>query len=137
MSLQCAKRGAFYDEDIAMSRPTKTADTRRSRQIIFRLLDAEYDRLCAKAELAGLAPNDLARRLTCKGQDHLVIKAVRHCDPAFLKRLDQIGHNLNQLVKSAHIFGRIAPEIEPLCQVINGIVTEALAESPEDLPDGP
>ena len=111
-----------------MPRPQKNAAVRLSRQIIFRLSEPEYDGLCSKAQRAGLGPNDLARRLACKSEGRVVIKTYRYCDPAFLTRIDRIGNNLNQLVKSAHIFGRIAPEIEQLCQQIHGILDEALAE---------
>jgi len=115
-----------------MSRPKKSADTRRSRHVIFRLTAQEYDRLSVVADAAGLSPNELARRLTRKGHDRLVIKTYRHCDPAFLKRIDQIGHNLNQIVKNAHIFGRVSPHIEPLCMTINGIIMQALEDGSHD-----
>ena len=48
------------------------------------------------------------------GRQRLVIQTYRACDPAFLKRIDQIGHNLNQIVKNAHIFGRVSPLIDQL-----------------------
>ncbi len=90
-----------------MSRPKKNADTRRSRQVIFRLTEQEYALLSATAERAGLTPNELGRRIIRKVRRRVVINTYRHCDPAFLKRIDQIGHNLNQVVKNAHIFGRV------------------------------
>ena len=116
-----------------MSRPTKDSEARRSRLVIFRLTEPEHDQLAEQARRAGLAPNDLARRLIRKERKRLVIQTYRHCDPAFLKRLDQIGHNLNQIVKNAHIFGRVSPLIEQLCQTIDGLITEAL----EEHADGP
>ncbi|PTX94751.1 hypothetical protein DB346_22325 [Verrucomicrobia bacterium LW23] len=115
-----------------MSRPAKSADAKRSRQVIFRLTAEEYDRLCSAAARAHLPPNELARRLSRRGPKHLVVKTYRHCDPAFLKRIDQIGHNLNQLVKNAHIFGRISPNIERLCDDINRLIDEAVEDSADD-----
>lgn len=115
-----------------MSRPRKNAEARRSRQIIFRLTGPEYDRLCAEAERAGLTPNELARRLARRARRRLIVQTIRRCDPAFLKRLDRIGHNLNQLVKNAHIFGRISPRVEMLCLAIDEIVSAALEGDPDD-----
>lgn len=115
-----------------MARPGKNAEERRSRQIIFRLTGAEYEALCAAAARAGLPPNELARQLACKGQARLVVRTVQRCDPAFLKRIDRIGHNLNQLVKNAHIFGRVSPRIAPLCEIIDRLLDEALREDGHD-----
>lgn len=112
-----------------MSRPRKNADSRRSRQIIFRLTAAEYDQLSALAERAGLTPNELARRLARRARKRLVVRTLRRCDPAFLQRLDRIGQNLNQLVKNAHIFGRISPRVEMLALAIDEIVARALEEA--------
>jgi hypothetical protein len=58
-----------------------------------------------------------------------VVKTYRRSDPAFLARLDRIGHNLNQVVKNAHIFGRVSPRIEQLCREIDRIVMQAIEES--------
>ena len=111
-----------------MPRPKKDTAERRCRQVIFRLTEAEYQRLSDKADLAGVAPNDLARNLTNKGGKSLVVKSVQRCDPAYLKRIEQIGHNLNQLVKNAHIFGRVSPRVETLCADIRQIILEAMEE---------
>ena len=115
-----------------MSRPKKNADARRSCQVIFRLTAQEYERLNRVAARAGLTANELAWRLVRKGRDQLVIHTQRRCDPAFLKRIDRIGHNLNQLVKNAHIFGRISPHIEPLCITIDRLIAEAVEEDADD-----
>lgn len=115
-----------------MSRPTKNADARRSRHVIFRLTNSEYERLSRKAEHSGLSPNELARRLTKKGRRRLVVETSQRCDPAFLKRIDQIGHNLNQLVKNAHIYGRVSPLVTQLCEAIDQIITEALEGGSDD-----
>ena len=115
-----------------MGRPTKNADRRRSRQVIFRLTDAEYSRLCDKATLAGLPPNELARRLTKKGKRKLIVKTTGRVDPAFLKRIDAIGRNLNQLVKKAHILGQIDPQIVTLCTTIDDLVNQVIADEIDD-----
>jgi hypothetical protein len=116
-----------------MSRPTIDTEAKRSRQVIFRLTEAEHDQLCDKARQAGMPPNDLARLFTRMGRQRVIIQTYRACDPAFLKRIDQIGHNLNQVVKNAHIFGRVSPLIEQLCQTIDRLITEAV----EERADGP
>lgn len=125
---RCRWREAFLRGDIDMPRPKKTTAERRCRQVIFRLTDAEFQRLSDKADRAGIAPNDLARQLTTKAGKSLVIKTSQRCDPAYLKRIDQIGHNLNQIVKNAHIFGTVSPRLETLCQHIRQIIDEALEE---------
>jgi hypothetical protein len=40
----------------------------------------------------------------------------------------RIGNNLNQLVHNAHIFGRVSPQVETLCQEIHQVVLEAVKE---------
>lgn len=119
-----------------MARPKKTADTRRDYQVIFRLAAEEHDLLCGKAARAGIPPNELARRLVLKRQGKLVIQVSRRCDPAFLKRLDRIGHNLNQLVKNAHIFGRVSPHVAQLCAMIERMTDETLKDAPGGPDDG-
>ncbi|GEM_PF-1449217 len=115
-----------------MARPTKNAEERRSRQVIFRLTEAEYNALRALADRAGLAPNELGRRLLRRGQRRLVIKTYRRCDPAFLAHLGRIGHNLNQVVKNAHIFGRVSPRIERLCAAVDQMMAQAIEEGCDD-----
>jgi hypothetical protein len=111
-----------------MSRPTKTAEERRSRHVIFRLTEKEYAPFAALAARAGLTPNELGRRLIGKGARRIVIHTEHRHDPAFLKRLDQMGHNLNQLVRNAHIFGRVSPQIEQLCAAIDRMMIQAIEE---------
>ena len=111
-----------------MSRPTKNAERRRSRHVIFRLTQQEYDRLCYKAQKAGCSPNELARKFTRKGEKSLVIKTYHRLDPAFLKRIDRIGHNLNQIVKNGHIFGRVNPRIQGTLERINSLIDRAVEE---------
>jgi hypothetical protein len=111
-----------------MARPPKGDESKRSRLVIFRLTEPEHDQLAEQARRAGLTPNDLARCFTRHGQQTLIIRTYRRLDPAFLKRLDQIGHNLNQIVKSAHIFGRVSPMISAVCETIDRLITQAIEE---------
>jgi hypothetical protein len=115
-----------------MSRPEKNAEERRSRIISFRVTELEFDELAAIAARAGLPPNELARRLTLRRSKRVVIHTHRRCDPALLKRIDQIGNNLNQVVKSAHIFGRLPPGLEQLCEAIDALVTQAIDDTIDD-----
>ena len=97
-----------------------------SRQIIFRLTQSDYDRLEEQAEQVGLSINQLARHLTCDRSSQLVIKTYKRIDPAYLKRLDRLGNNLNQLVKNAHIFKRVSPKVGELCNEIERVIFEVI-----------
>lgn len=111
-----------------MVRPQKNFRARRSRQIIFRVSEAEYDLLCNKAEQAGISPNKLARRLSLNGRKQLVIQTSQRCDPAFIKRIDRIGQNLNQLVRKTHMTGSVPPEVPFVCGQINRLIDSVLNE---------
>jgi hypothetical protein len=115
-----------------MARPIKNAKRRLSRHVSFRIDEAEFDSLNDDARLVGLSVNQLARQLTTKGGKKLVIETSRRNDPALLKRIDKIGHNLNQLVKNSHIFGRLDDSVSQLCFRIDGIITEALKDPRDD-----
>lgn len=111
-----------------MARPKKQHDKRKNRIIGFRLTDAEFAVLAQAAAKANVRLNELARLLALSGERRLVVKVSAACDPALLKRLERIGHNLNQLVRNAHILGRIPPGIPELCGQIEAIVAEAMAQ---------
>ncbi len=111
-----------------MSRPTKETGSRRNRLVIFRLTEPEHDHLSEQAERAGMTVNDLARSLARKGRQKLVVQTYRHCDPAFLKRLDQIGQHLKEMLANAKMFGHVSPVIAPLCDTIERLIMEALEE---------
>lgn len=113
-----------------MSRPRKSSDTQKSRQISFRLTETEYAQLEAVAERAGLRITELARRVTLKRHHRIVIHTTRRLDPAFIAHLRAVGLNLNQLVHNAHIFGRVSPKVSQLCDEIRRIVLAA-AETEE------
>ena len=111
-----------------MPRPRKTTDTRLSHQVPFRLTVDEYAAFAEQARRAGVKPGELARRLAKRPQGRIIIKTSSHLDPALLKRLDRIAQNLNQLVKNAHIFKRVSPQVEQLCDQIRGIILSAADE---------
>ena len=108
-----------------MARPRKTDRSLRSRQISFRLTEGEHDALVALAAQVGLSPGELARRIVRQRRSDLVIETSSRVDPALLKRVEQIGRNINQLVKNAHIYKRVSPKLEPLCEEIQDLVLTA------------
>lgn len=112
-----------------MARPKKDQDQRRPHVVSFRLTDAERAALEEVAARARVRFNELARKLTVAGGDRVVIKTYKACDPAFLAQIAQIGNNLNQLTRKAHVSGVINPRIDALCEQIEDIVTEATAEA--------
>lgn len=101
---------------------------RKTRIISFRMTESEFARLAQNAAATKLQPNQLARALALSRIERLVIKASQQRDPALVKQLYHIGHNLNQLVKNAHVFGRISPRIEELCRRIEALMDEAMNE---------
>jgi Mobilization protein NikA len=108
-----------------MARPPKAREARRTRQIIFRLTEDEYLHLLAVATRAGMPPNLLARMLVVQRNQDIVVATTQRLDPALIKRLDRIGWNLNQLVKNAHIFGRVPPTVGAMCEELRRIVRTA------------
>ena len=109
-----------------MTRPKSDQASRKSRVVSFRLTETQFARLAYKAAAANVRVNDLARQLTLSGQGRLSIAVDERSDPALIKQLHHIGHNLNQLVKNAHIFGRVSPKVNELCDQIGQIVHHAV-----------
>lgn len=111
-----------------MARPSLPNARVKSRIVSFRLNEAEHARLAQKAAVANLRINDFARRASLSGGSRLTVRTVKRCDPALLKQLYHIGHNLNQLVKNAHIFGCVSERVDELCHRIDRLMDEALHE---------
>lgn len=111
-----------------MARPKLTPSQRKAHRIVFRLTDGEYLPLSQKAAALDLPTNELARDLTLFKVEKLIVEAQGRPSPALLKQLHYIGHNLNQLVKNAHIFGRMSPRIEQLCQRIDTLMDDTLGK---------
>ncbi len=105
---------------------------RKTRIVSFRLTERDFLRLAHKAASAHLRPGELARRLVLSKLERLVIKTCGQHNPAVVKQLHHIGHNLNQLVKNAHIFGRVSPHIEGLCRRIEAVLDGAIGKEPEE-----
>jgi len=110
----------------AMARPRKPNETRKSRVITFRITEKEFNELLSKAKLAGMCVNKIARIAALANADRIVVKTHARADPALIAKLHRIGHNLNQLVKNAHIFGRISPRVEELAGTIEEIIADAV-----------
>lgn len=109
-----------------MSRPKLPSARLKSRIVSFRLTDAEYTRLAHKTAAANLRVNELARLLALSKTDRLILKTYAQHDPALIQQLLHLGHNLNQLTKNAHIFGRVSPQVTQLCTRIERIIDEAI-----------
>jgi len=111
-----------------MARPLSTKNSRKSHIISFRVNDADYLHLSQKAAAAGLRVNELARNAALSGSRTITITTTDRADPALIKQLQHIGHNLNQLVKNAHIFGRVSPKVAILADEIADIIDTNLEE---------
>ena len=115
-----------------MSRPRKTAASRMSCKITFRLTQAEYNKLDAEAQRIGLSANQFARKLACSRAGKLITKTYKRFDPAYIAQLKRLGNLLNQLVKNAHIFKRVSPKVSQLCLQIEKIIFEAIDEEVDE-----
>lgn len=111
-----------------MPRPRKPRHTAQTRQITFRLTEAEYARLEVVAGRAGLRVNELVRRLARRGRQRVVIHTTRRHDPAFIAQVRAIGINLNQLVKTAHLRAHVPAKVDQVCDEIRRLVLAAVHE---------
>lgn len=112
-----------------MDKPHTSAN--RTRNVSFRLTETEYARLAQSAAVADMRPNHLARRLVVSKSAQVTVQTHAAHDPALVRQLYHIGHNLNQITKAVHL-GRISPQIEALCQRIETIMDEAAAGKDDD-----
>ncbi len=115
-----------------MARPKQSREKRRTRVVSFRLTDDEFAELALAAAKSQVQLGELARLMTLSTGKRLVIRVSAACDPALLKQLERIGHNLNQLVRSAHFQGRVPPGVAELCIQIEVIVAKAHAQEWEE-----
>ena len=106
----------------------RQATPRRRHQVIFRLNDIEYEPLRVRAEQCGLTVNEFARALARTSDGRVTLQVANRFDPLYIARIKRIGNNLNQLVHNAHIFGRLSPRVEMLCNDIHDIVIHAAKE---------
>lgn len=114
-----------------MARPRKPKSECKRHRIVFRLADQQFLPLVQKAAALNISHHELAHDLTIAKIERLVVKVEGRPDPALVKQLYHIGHNLNQLVKNAHIFGRVSPQIEQLCKRIDALMDQAIGKGNE------
>ena len=101
---------------------------KRSRVVSYRLTEAEYLKLDQVAQKAGLTPNELARSLARRAKGRITIKTTKQYDPAYIAQVKRIGNNLNQLAHNSHIFNRVSPNLEQLCEELREIIIHAAEE---------
>lgn len=118
-----------------MSRPLKNHNAKKTRQIIFRVSEDDYIPLRDIAARAGMKPNRLARLLVLQGGKTVTFSTGGTADPALLRQLDHIGHNLNQLVRNAHIYKGVSPRVEGLCEDIRRIIHTAVDDVDDEEAD--
>ena len=111
-----------------MARPRSPQTKLMTRRVVFRLTESEFLRLAHKAAALNMKINAVARLLVTSSIERSLSVGDAPLDPALLKQLYHIGHNLNQLVKNAHIFGRVSPRIETLCKRIEALMDEAVGK---------
>lgn len=104
------------------------ASPKRRHQIIFRLNDLEYEPLRSRAEQCGLTVNELMRALARTSEGRVTFQVSSRYDPLYLAQVKRIGNNLNQMVHNSHIFGRLSPRLELLCDQIHQVVLEAVKD---------
>jgi len=109
-----------------MTRPRLSSTARKSRTVSFRLNEADYARLAYQAAAVNLRVNELARSLVLSKASQIRVVTHQQQDPALIQQLLHIGHNLNQLTKNAHIFGRVSPQVARLCSRIEDIIDQTI-----------
>ena len=112
-----------------MARPKKHADQQKSATVIFRITEAEFERLSLKAQESQLRVNDLARKLTLSRSEKTTLITSGKADPAIIKRLERIGNNINQLFRRAHFNGQIDPQMYRLCEQLEDIILNEIEEA--------
>ncbi|MBK1883778.1 hypothetical protein JIN85_15270 [Luteolibacter pohnpeiensis] len=98
------------------------------RVVSFRTTRSEYARLEFNSAATLIQINQIARDRVLGQAIHPVIEIVPKVDPSLIQEIHYIGHNLNQLVKNAHIFGIVSPDVEALCLRIEHLINRAIAE---------
>lgn len=112
-----------------MARPRLPENSqKRTKQVIFRLTEAEYHQLSVMAARAGFSVNTFARYVALARAKRIIVKTHARSDPALIKRLERIGHNLNQLTRYSHCSGQVPSQIHELCAHIHDIVHRDIEE---------
>lgn len=110
-----------------MARPKIHRHHKKGRVISFRATGSQFARLEFNAAAVSLPVNHVARERVLGRAVNPVVRIVPTVDPALIKELHFAGHNLNQLVKNAHIFGRVSPKVEELCSRIDRLIDRAIS----------
>ena len=111
-----------------MARPNDPAHHRKARVISFRVTFSEAARLEFNAAAQACSVNRYARDLALDTTRNPRLEIHTRLDPSFVAQVQRIGHNLNQLCKNAHIFGRVSPQVETLCIRISKLIDQAIGE---------
>lgn len=109
-----------------MARPVAPHHQKKGRVVSFRARQSQFARLEFNAAAVSLSVNHVARERVFSRAVNPVIRIIPAIDPVLIKELHHIGHNLNQLVKTAHIFGRVSPKVDELCIRINQLMDRAI-----------
>jgi len=109
-----------------MARPKAQHHRKKGRVVSFRTTQSQFARLEFNAAAMSLSVNHVARERVFGQAVNPVVRIVPAVDPVLIKELHFAGHNMNQLVKNAHIFGRVSPKVEELCIRINRLIDRAV-----------
>lgn len=105
-----------------MEKINRSATAKRSRNVSFRLTEAEFEQLRIEAEKIGLSVNELSRSFARTPKGRITVNVGKKVDAAYLAQLKKIGNNLNQMVKNSHIFGRPSEKLEQVCDEVLEII---------------
>ncbi|MBB5353695.1 hypothetical protein HNR46_003956 [Haloferula luteola] len=111
-----------------MARPRSYEHLKRRRVISFRTTVSEFARLSFNAQVADCPVHQWVRDRVIDEIRQPEITISSHVNPALIHELHYVGNNLNQLVKNAHIFGRVSPKVEELCSRVDRLIERALKE---------
>lgn len=111
-----------------MVRPKSDPMTHRTYRVTLLLNSSERLRLHFKASALNMKPSSFARATLFESFIHFEQRTNRF-DPVFIQQLHYIGVNLNQIVKNAHIFKRLSPNVEALAERISKLIDEAMEDA--------
>lgn len=94
----------------------------------FRLTEADYEKLAAEAEKAGIVPNECARLKTTGGV--LQTQEQQSFPTAMIRELNKVGINVNQIARKINMTGEYQPDVlEETCQYLNEVLRTILANT--------
>jgi hypothetical protein len=116
-----------------MARPSKKTDEQRASRLAVRLTPAELKTFNDLVRASGLGRSDYVRQAVLEGR--VIVHKTGTADPALIAELNRIGVNLNQLTRTANTVGRVPPDLDRLCRVIEGVVMKAVVQEVVHGPD--